>query len=128
LHRKPYRGKSPVTLGREMLVKRMVLIGATAALAVFAVTAQAQPVGGAAPSQLTTPATQGSSPPVTPAGPPGSTTTTRSTAPDQQVICKHIEEIGTRLGGKRVCMTKAQWAQQAQDARDATDGAQRAPH
>jgi hypothetical protein len=106
-------------------MKLMSMSSAVAALCLAGLSAGAQPVGGAAPSQLTTPATQTSSPPATPAGPP---TTTKGTAPDQQIICKHEEEVGSRLGGKRVCMTKAQWAQQAQDARDATDGAQRSPH
>ena len=29
--------------------------------------------------------------------------------PSQQIICRHQEETGTRLGGKKVCHTQAQW-------------------
>jgi len=34
------------------------------------------------------------------------------------VICKWTEEIGTRLGGGKVCMTRAQWDQQTRDSQD----------
>ena len=37
------------------------------------------------------------------------------------VICKHVEEIGSRLGGHRVCQTRAQWDQQAWDNRHTMD-------
>jgi hypothetical protein len=107
-----------------MFMKLSIVVAATAILGAGALATKAQPVGGGAPSAMTTPSTQTSSPPVTPAGP----ATTNAKTPDQQIICKHEDEIGSRLGGKRVCMTKAQWAQQAQDARDAADGAQRQPH
>ncbi|HEY3951688.1 hypothetical protein [Phenylobacterium sp.] len=33
-------------------------------------------------------------------------------------ICKWTEEIGTRLGRSKVCMTRAQWDQQSRDAQD----------
>lgn len=40
------------------------------------------------------------------------------TADDQKKICKREEVIGSRVSGKRVCRTKAQWdAIQAQDQR-----------
>ena len=38
--------------------------------------------------------------------------------PGDEVICKREEETGSRLGGKKVCMTKDDWAQQSRDARD----------
>ncbi len=81
-------------------MKLMTVIAATAALGAGAIAAQAQPVGGAAPSPLTTPATQTSSPSVRPAGPAA----VNAKTPDDQMICKHQEDIGSRLGGKRVCM------------------------
>jgi hypothetical protein len=34
------------------------------------------------------------------------------------VICKWTDEIGTRLGRSKVCMTRAQWDQQSRDAQD----------
>jgi Flp pilus assembly protein CpaB len=39
--------------------------------------------------------------------------------PDDKVICKYQVPTGSRLGGHRVCMTKAQWTAQANSARDA---------
>lgn len=42
-----------------------------------------------------------------------------------EVVCKTIEVIGTRLGGGRICKTRAEWAQTRRDAHDAVDGAQR---
>jgi hypothetical protein len=95
----------------------------TAILVLPALAANAQ-YGGGAPSSMTVPSTQTSSPPApAPAKPKGG-----GKDPDQQVICRTQEEIGSRLGGKRICMTKAQWAAQAQDARDTMDTAQRTPH
>jgi invasion protein IalB len=34
------------------------------------------------------------------------------------VICKWTEEIGTRLGGGKTCMTRAQWDQLSRDSQD----------
>ncbi|HEY2050177.1 MAG TPA: hypothetical protein VGH03_12605 [Caulobacteraceae bacterium] len=84
--------------------------------------ALAQSTNGA-PMQATFPATPTSSPPaaVAPAG------QNKKNDPSQRVICKTQDEIGTRLGGKRVCMTKAQWDQQQLDARDSVDNIQRTP-
>jgi len=42
-----------------------------------------------------------------------------------KVICKQVEEVGTRLGGQRVCMTRAQWNDEAWDNQHAMDDAQR---
>lgn len=38
--------------------------------------------------------------------------------PDQKMICKTEESTGSRLGGHKVCMTKAQWAEQSKDAKE----------
>lgn len=43
----------------------------------------------------------------------------------ERVICRKIEEVGTRLGGKRVCMTASQWAEQQRVEREAVEEAQR---
>ena len=45
--------------------------------------------------------------------------------PAERVICKTIEEIGSRLGGKRVCMTVSQWQEHTQRDREATEEFQR---
>jgi hypothetical protein len=104
-------------------MKFVRLAAVTAGLVLPALAASAQ-YGSGAPSPMTVPSTQTSSPPApAPAKP-----TASGKDPSQQVICRNQEEIGSRLGGKRVCMTKAQWAQQAQDSRDAVDTAQRTPH
>ena len=34
------------------------------------------------------------------------------------VICKWTEELGTRLGGGKTCMTRAQWDDLARDSED----------
>jgi len=41
-----------------------------------------------------------------------------------QIICEKIEKIGTRLGGDRVCMTRAQWAEQRRVNREVVEKAQ----
>jgi hypothetical protein len=44
---------------------------------------------------------------------PGSPGSTAAQAPDpNEVVCERQEEIGSRLGSKRVCMTRSQWAEQ----------------
>jgi hypothetical protein len=44
--------------------------------------------------------------------------------PDR-IICERQEEIGSRLGGKKVCKTAAQWDEERQQERDALDKFQR---
>jgi invasion protein IalB len=47
-------------------------------------------------------------------------------APDpNQVVCEKQQEIGSRLATDRVCMTRAQWAEQKRNDRDAIEKAQR---
>ncbi|HLK26717.1 MAG TPA: hypothetical protein VKT30_18835 [Caulobacteraceae bacterium] len=40
-----------------------------------------------------------------------------------EVICRRVEELGTRLGGEKVCMTRAQWDDEAWDNKHAMDDA-----
>jgi hypothetical protein len=48
-----------------------------------------------------------------------------STAGDpDQVVCEKIEQIGTRLASKRVCMSRAQWAEQRRQNRAEIEKAQ----
>ena len=44
--------------------------------------------------------------------------------PDK-VICERVEKTGTRLGGKRVCMTAEQWAAQRREQREDLERVQR---
>jgi hypothetical protein len=41
-----------------------------------------------------------------------------------QEICEKVDEIGTRLGRKRVCMTRAEWAEQRRQNRAEIEKAQ----
>lgn len=41
-----------------------------------------------------------------------------------QTICEKVEEIGTRLASKRVCMTRAEWAEQRRRNREEVEKAQ----
>lgn len=78
--------------------------------AVFLITAIAVPPcfaqAPAAPSQASPPATN---------GPKGGS---------NEMICQKIEVIGSRLGYKKVCMTRAQWADQQLQDRQATEKTQ----
>ena len=41
-----------------------------------------------------------------------------------QTVCEKVEEIGTRLSSKRVCMTRAEWAEQRRRNREEVEKAQ----
>lgn len=41
-----------------------------------------------------------------------------------KVICKTYKETGSRLGGKRICMTENQWAEHRRLTKEAVDRAQ----
>lgn len=41
--------------------------------------------------------------------------------PEDKVICRYLEETGSRLGGKKICMKKSDWQSQAADARRQRD-------
>lgn len=42
-----------------------------------------------------------------------------------QIICEKVEDIGTRLSSKRVCMSRAEWAEQKRRNREIIEQAQR---
>jgi hypothetical protein len=42
-----------------------------------------------------------------------------------KMICRTMEETGSRLAGKRVCLTREQWRQQGEMRREDLDKAQR---
>ena len=41
-----------------------------------------------------------------------------------RMVCEDVEELGSRLSSKRICMTNAEWKQQRSDSRDAVDHTQ----
>jgi len=41
-----------------------------------------------------------------------------------RIICEKVEQIGTRIGSKRVCMTAAEWAEQRRQNREVVEHAQ----
>jgi hypothetical protein len=45
-----------------------------------------------------------------------------------EVVCEKIETIGSRVATKKVCATRAEWAEKRRLDRDAVDQAQRAAH
>jgi uncharacterized protein (DUF2147 family) len=42
-----------------------------------------------------------------------------------RIICEREDEIGTRLGGKKVCKTAAEWQMERQQQRESLEGVQR---
>jgi len=72
--------------------------------------AQGAPAASTSAPQSTTPAAKAT---------PASVTTPMKHGYDPNtVICKWTEEIGTRLGGGKTCMTRAQWDQETRDSQD----------
>ena len=47
-----------------------------------------------------------------------------SDGPDE-MICRKVEELGTRLGGRKVCHTAKEWQQIERDAQDEVGDIQR---
>jgi hypothetical protein len=41
-----------------------------------------------------------------------------------EIVCERQQEIGSRLGGERVCKTRAQWAEERRVSREDIDKAQ----
>ena len=48
------------------------------------------------------------------------TPATTAAPDDAKVVCKTISPTGSRLGGKRVCMTKAEWRRMNKEGEEAT--------
>ena len=40
------------------------------------------------------------------------------------LICREVAETGSRLGGKRICMTREEWDAQRRETRDSVERAQ----
>jgi hypothetical protein len=86
-------------------VGRLALFSFAAALAGAAI-AQAEPPAATGAAASGAPATS------------SAPTQTAATAPSDPVICEWQEDIGTRLGSHKVCMTKSQWQREAYDSED----------
>jgi hypothetical protein len=60
--------------------------------------------------------------PTDPAAPP---TANQKLKDPNRIICEREEEIGSRLGGKKICKTAQQWEQSRQQSRSDVDDMQR---
>jgi hypothetical protein len=67
----------------------------------------------------TTPSAPAAAPP---ASAPGAAPAKKD--PLDEVVCQRQEETGSRLGGKRVCMTRRDWQELTRASRDATESVQ----
>lgn len=56
---------------------------------------------------------------------PGASSTARPPADPNQRICEDVTTVGSRLATKRVCATRAEWAEMKKQDRDVVDQAQR---
>ena len=61
------------------------------------------------------------------AAPPAPDPPARKTQDPNERICEKISIIGSRLAVKRVCLTRAEWAEKRKLDRDAVEQAQRSP-
>jgi hypothetical protein len=82
----------------------------------FAAILLASGLGGACFAQGA-PAASPSNATPTPAAATATTPVKHKNDPDA-IICKRIEELGSRLGGGKVCQTRAEWDQQSRDSED----------
>jgi hypothetical protein len=82
--------------------------------------------GGALAQGTTTPPVSNPTPPQTAPQPTSVPATTAENDPElDKVVCKKVDVPGTRIGGKKVCKTKREWAdiqrQTAEGVRSAQD-------
>lgn len=56
--------------------------------------------------------------------PSAGTAPAKAQDPDKK-ICQRVEETGSRLGDKRICKTRAEWAAERQESRNELERAQR---
>jgi hypothetical protein len=49
-------------------------------------------------------------------------------ADPNQKVCEDITMVGSRLAKKRICATRAEWAEKRKQDRDTVDDAQRSAH
>jgi hypothetical protein len=58
------------------------------------------------------------------AAPATAASTAAPAADPNEIICQKIEQLGSRIAKKRVCMTRAEWADQQLQDRQAIEKAQ----
>ena len=46
-------------------------------------------------------------------------------APKDKMICRHVEETGTRMGGRSICKLESEWRSEEQSAQDIASQRQR---
>ena len=61
------------------------------------------------------------------AGAPAAAAEPSKKADPNEIVCEKQEVVGSRLAVKKVCLTRAQWAEQRQLDRQAIDKAQKNP-
>jgi hypothetical protein len=54
-----------------------------------------------------------------------STPQTHAPRDPNEKVCETVQEIGTRLGAKKICATRAEWAEKRKQDRETVDQAQR---
>jgi hypothetical protein len=52
-------------------------------------------------------------------------TTLGQNQPEDKIVCKRLEMVGTRLGGKRICKKASEWKDDAAMHKDELDREQR---
>jgi hypothetical protein len=57
-------------------------------------------------------------------GVPATTQYASAAGNPNEIICEKVEQIGTRLGAKRTCMTRAEWKEQRRQNREVVEKAQ----
>jgi invasion protein IalB len=60
-----------------------------------------------------------------PSDPAAPAPTTQKLRDPNRIICEREEEIGSRLGGKKICKTAQEWEQARQQSRNDVDDLQR---
>ena len=51
-------------------------------------------------------------------------TRTKSSGYSEQIVCRSVEQIGSRLSRRRVCRTRAEWAELQEQERQVVDRVQ----
>lgn len=54
-------------------------------------------------------------------------TVTKAAKPEDKVVCRFINTTGSRLGGERVCKTRAQWEAESDRNREDFENSPRQP-
>ena len=55
---------------------------------------------------------------------PAPRTSTKSSGYSEQIVCRSVEQIGSRLSRRRICRTRAEWAELQEQERQVLDRVQ----